>query len=217
MHALNKLTTQDISKRLQLVNSQVNAQRSFDVPSHLLDDQFRDAAVLVPFVRLRDEWHLLYIRRACSERDRHSGQVAFAGGKRDPQDADLYRTALREAHEEIGITPQDVTILGHLPPHHSISHFKITPIVGQVPWPYSLQLQRSEVDRAFTIPLTWLAAPDNHEVCLRELKGTKVPVVYFKEYDGELLWGATARMTLNLLYRLGVDFRELEPPMARAA
>ncbi|MFZ1342508.1 NUDIX hydrolase [Thiothrix eikelboomii] len=217
MHALDKLTAQDISKRLQPVNSPFNAQRSFDVPSDLIGDQFRDAAVLVPFVRLRDEWHLLYIRRACSERDRHSGQVAFAGGKRDPQDVDLYRTALREAHEEIGIDPQDVAILGHLPPHHSISHFKITPIVGQVPWPYSLQLQPSEVDRAFTIPLTWLAEPRNHELRLRELNGTKVPVVYFKEYDGELLWGATARMTLNLLYRLGVDFKELEPPMARAA
>lgn len=213
MHALDKLTAQDISKRLQ----QVRPQHSFDVPSHLMGDQFRDAAVLVPFVRLRDEWHLLYIRRTCSERDRHSGQVAFAGGKRDPQDTDLYGTALREAHEEIGISPQDVRILGHLTPHHSISHFKITPIVGQVPWPYSLQLQRSEVDRAFTIPLAWLAEPSNHEFRLRELKGTNVPVVYFKEYDDELLWGATARMTLNLLYMLGVDFNILDQPMAKAA
>lgn len=213
MQALNKLTAQEISKRLQ----PINPHRSFDVPSNLIGDQFRDAAVLVPFVRLRDEWHLLYIRRACSERDRHSGQVAFAGGKRDPQDPDLYGTALREAQEEIGINPQDVNILGHLSAHHSISNFKITPVVGQVPWPYSLQLQRSEVDRAFTIPLTWLADPRNHELRLRELKGTNMPVVYFKEYDGELLWGATARMTLNLLYMLGVDFSELELPMAKAA
>jgi hypothetical protein len=73
------------------------------------------------------------------------------------------------------------------------------------------------VDRAFTIPLTWLANPEHHELRLRELKGTNVPVVYFKEYDGELLWGATARMTLNLLHRLGVDFSELAQPMARAA
>lgn len=213
MHALDKLTAQDISKRLQ----QVSSHRTFDVPSSLIGDQFRDAAVLVPFVRLRDEWHLLYIRRACSERDRHSGQVAFAGGKRDPQDPDLYGTALREAYEEIGINPEDVTILGDLTPHHSISNFKITPIVGQVPWPYSLHLQRSEVDRAFTIPLHWLADARNHELRLRELKGTNVPVVYFKEYDGELLWGATARMTLNLLSMLGVDFSELDQPMAQAA
>lgn len=213
MHALDKLTAQEISKHLQ----QASSHRTFDAPSSLIGEHFRDAAVLVPFVRLRDEWHLLYIRRACSERDRHSGQVAFAGGKRDPQDPDLYGTALREAQEEIGINPQDVTLLGHLSSHHSISNFKITPIVGQVPWPYCLQLQRSEVDRAFTIPLNWLADPLNHELRLRELKGTNVPVVYFKEYDGELLWGATARMTLNLLYRLGVDFSELDQPMAKAA
>ena len=213
MHHLNKLSAQEISKRLQ----QVSPYHSFDVPSSLIGEHFRDAAVLVPFVRLRDEWHLLYIRRACSERDRHSGQVAFAGGKRDPHDPDLYSTALREAQEEIGINPQDVNILGHLSAHHSISNFKIRPVVGQVPWPYSLQLQRSEVDRAFTIPLTWLADAGNHELRLRELKGTNVPVVYFKEYDGELLWGATARMTLNLLYMLGVDFSELDRPMAKAA
>lgn len=213
MQALNKLTAQDISRRLQAVNP----QRSFDVPSNLIGDQFREAAVLVPFVRLRDEWQLLYIRRACSERDRHSGQVAFAGGKRDPHDSNLYSTALREAQEEIGINPQDVSILGHLSAHHSISNFKITPVVAQVPWPYSLQLQHSEVDRAFTIPLTWLADPRNHELHLRELKGTNVPVVYFKEYDGELLWGATARMTLNLLSMLGVDVRKPSQPMAKAA
>lgn len=213
MQALNKLTAQDISRRLQAVNP----QRSFDVPSNLIGDQFREAAVLVPFVRLRDEWQLLYIRRACSERDRHSGQVAFAGGKRDPHDSNLYSTALREAQEEIGINPQDVSILGHLSAHHSISNFKITPVVAQVPWPYSLQLQHSEVDRAFTIPLTWLADPRNHELHLRELKGTNVPVVYFKEYDGELLWGATARMTLNLLSMLGVDVRKPNQPMAKAA
>ncbi|HMT92789.1 CoA pyrophosphatase [uncultured Thiothrix sp.] len=213
MQALNKLTAQDISRRLQAVNP----QRSFDVPSNLISDQFREAAVLVPFVRLRDEWQLLYIRRACSERDRHSGQVAFAGGKRDPHDPNLYSTALREAQEEIGINPQDVSILGHLSAHHSISNFKITPVVAQVPWPYSLQLQHSEVDRAFTIPLTWLADPRNHELHLRELKGTNVPVVYFKEYDGELLWGATARMTLNLLHMLGVDFSTLDQPIAKAA
>lgn len=213
MQALDELTAHDIRKRLQ----QINPQRTFDVPGSLIGERFRDAAVLVPFVRVRDEWHLLYIRRACSERDRHSGQVAFAGGKRDPQDIDLNATALREAHEEIGITPTDVKLFGHLTTHHSISNFKITPVVGQVPWPYALHLQRSEVDRAFTIPLNWLADPHNHELRVRELNGSKVPVVYFKEYDGELLWGATARMTLNLLYVLGVDFSELHQPMAKAA
>jgi hypothetical protein len=110
-----------------------------------------------------------------------------------------------------------VKLFGHLTTHHSISNFKITPVVGQVPWPYALHLQRSEVDRAFTIPLNWLADPHNHELRVRELNGSKVPVVYFKEYDGELLWGATARMTLNLLYVLGVDFSELHQPMAKAA
>jgi hypothetical protein len=112
MHALDKLTAQEISKRLQPVSSHFSATLSFDVPSHLIGDQFRDAAVLIPFVRLRDEWHLLYIRRARSERDRHSGQVAFAGGKRDPQDTDLYRTALREARITVLVISKLRRLLG---------------------------------------------------------------------------------------------------------
>ncbi len=197
MHPLNQLTETDIVQRL----NRASTHRTFDVPT-ANDENYKDAAVLVPFLRVGDEWHLLYIRRACSERDRHSGQVAFAGGKRDEDDHDLYATALREANEEVGIDPQDVRVLGQLTHHHSISHFRITPVVGQVPWPYHLRLQRGEVDRAFTIPLQWLADPAHHEIRDHELRGKAVPVVYFHEYDGELLWGATARMTLSLLNAL---------------
>ena len=92
-------------------------------------------------------------------------------------------------------------MLGQLHDHHSVSNFRITPLVGIIPWPYSLQLQSSEVDRAFTIPLSWLANPANHELRPWQAAGRdeNIQVAYFNEYDGELLWGATARMTLSLL------------------
>jgi 8-oxo-dGTP pyrophosphatase MutT (NUDIX family) len=127
--------------------------------------------------------------------------VAFAGGKRDPEDVSLTATALREAHEEIGILPADVQVLGQLSPHHSISRFRIAPIVATVPWPYPLTLSEQEVARAFTIPLHWLAQPQHHEIRYRQLDDVAqpIPVVYFQEYDGEILWGATARITLALL------------------
>ena len=198
MHHLNHLTPGDITRRL----GNQPTRSTFDVPAGILSAPCKEAAVLVPFLRMDDEWHLLYIRRSRSELDRHSGQVAFAGGKRDPEDTDLHATALREAEEEIGLQRNDVTILGQLTHHHSISQFRITPVVAQMPWPYSLTLQTSEVDRAFTMPLRWLADPANHEFRQHELKGKPVPVIYFREYDGELLWGATARMTLSLISAL---------------
>ncbi|MBJ6608952.1 MAG: CoA pyrophosphatase [Candidatus Thiothrix moscowensis] len=192
MHNLDRLTAADISQRLQKVG----------LPTHdVALNACREAGVLVPFVRIAETWHLLFIRRPASEHDYHSGQVAFAGGKRDPQDPDLTATALREAHEEVGIMPQDVQILGQLSPHHSVSRFRIAPVVGIVPWPYSIIPNPLEVARAFTIPLQWLAQPEHHEIRYRHLADIKepVPVVYFQEYDNEMLWGATARITLSLL------------------
>ncbi|WP_308873319.1 NUDIX hydrolase [Thiothrix subterranea] len=98
---------------------------------------------------------------------------------------------MREAHEEIGILPHDVAILGQLSPHHSVSRFQIVPTVAHVPWPYELILSPQEVARAFTIPLHWLAQPQHHEIRYRQLTDVTepIPIVYFQEYDGEILWG----------------------------
>lgn len=171
-----------------------------DIPVHLIPSEFSQAAVLIPFIWEQGEWHLLFIRRASHDDDYHAGQVAFAGGKYESSDKNLEDTALREAHEEIGLHPQDVTILGQLNLHHSISQFQITPIVGHIPWPYELTLEQSEVARAFSIPLNWLANPAHHRMQQRQLRENEsFPVAYFDEFDGEVLWGATARMTLSLI------------------
>ncbi|CAG0911943.1 unnamed protein product, partial [Cyprideis torosa] len=164
MQDLDQLSAQEIASRLNQ-----KTKLTYDVPLTQPEHNYRQAGVLIPFIRVDERWHLLYICRADAAGDRHSGQVAFAGGKHEQHDADLFDTALREAHEEIGIAPQDVSILGQLSHHHSISNFQITPVVGHVPWPYALTLQTSEVKRAFSIPLHWLADPANHEIRYREL------------------------------------------------
>lgn len=170
-----------------------------DAPRKDCSKPLKQAAVLVPFVKQAGEWHLLYIQRSEHEKDRHSGQVAFAGGKYEEADETLQVTALREANEEIGIDPKHVNVLGELNRHHSISNFQITPVVATLPWPYKLTLQKTEVAAAFTIPLKWLADPANHRLQKRQFEGTEVSVVYFEKYNNYLLWGATARMTLSLL------------------
>ena len=199
MPDLDRLTIAEIRRRL-------NAQRgtTYDVPPELLGDEAREAAVLVPFVRADDAWHILYIRRAQVAGDRHSGQVAFAGGKRETDDASLLDTALREAGEEVGIERDDVEVLGYINHHHTISEFQVRPYVGILPWPYELRLDPVEVAHAFTMPLAWLADESNYRTEARRHPDSQRPwpVVYFERYEGELLWGATARMTLSLIETL---------------
>lgn len=166
----------------------------------------RDAAVLVPLVQQDEQWHVLFIRRASNKQDRHSGQVAFPGGKMEDYDASHEDTALRETHEEIGVHPYEVQLLGKITPYITISNFSVTPVVGIVNWPTKLTLQTSEVARAFLMPLTWLQDTRNFTYRARaemdSQSSRRHPIIVFDEFDGETLWGATARMTLNFLKAL---------------
>lgn len=193
---LDDLSIDEIRARLH-----AQGDTTYDIPPELLSDDAREAAVLVPFLRIEDAWHILYIRRTSFEGDRHSGQVAFAGGKRDEEDQNLLATALREADEEVGIAAADVEVLGHINHHHTISEFQVRPYVGVIDWPYQLQLDQVEVARTFTMPLAWLAERSNYRTEQRQHPDSQRPwpVVYYDLYDGEMLWGATARMTLSLI------------------
>jgi 8-oxo-dGTP pyrophosphatase MutT (NUDIX family) len=165
----------------------------------------RKAAVLLPLLCDGDQWHLLFIRRTELVQD-HKGQVSFPGGAFEPEDADLEDTALRETWEEVGIPSQEINLLGKLPVFSSVSGFAITPVVGQIPWSYPLKLEPEEVSRAFTIPIEWLANSANwSEKPYTRLNRRQEKVIFFNPYDGELLWGITARITLDFLklLRLG--------------
>jgi 8-oxo-dGTP pyrophosphatase MutT (NUDIX family) len=151
-----------------------------------------------------DGWHLLYIRRAQSANDGHSGQVAFPGGCLESGDANLKATALREAREEIGLVAEDVDIVGRLGDFISTTNYRIAPFVGVIPWPYRLRLAPAEVARAFTIPLDWLADCENREAYEYRVASGTVSVIRYRPYDGELLWGATARITVDLMEKLGI-------------
>jgi 8-oxo-dGTP pyrophosphatase MutT (NUDIX family) len=195
---LDRLTAAEIGEILR-----TDTPPTRDIPFRA-EDAGREAGVLMPLLRKQEAWHLLYIRRPESELDDHSGQVAFAGGKREQGDADLLQTALREAREEIGIEPGDVEVLGSLGRHHSVTRFSIMPVVGVIPWPYPLRPNPSEVAATFTMPLAWLADPGNLDITYRRVEGfaEPVPVAVFRRYAGELLWGATARMTISFIEQL---------------
>lgn len=199
MSDLDSLTENQIINKLTTLS-----EHTFDTPHQFEGTEYRKASVLIPFVRIDNSWHIVFIRRAESDKDRHSGQVAFVGGKHEDTDASVIDTALRETHEEIGVDPKDVFVLGQLGFHYSVSRFEISPVVATIPWPYDLTLDAAEVSRTFTLPLAWLADENNYEIRQRQPPESdqQVPVVFFKKQDGELLWGATARMILSLINTL---------------
>lgn len=162
---------------------------------------YKPAAVLLPLLRTNDEWHLLYTHRSDGLMN-HSGQVSFPGGSWESGDADLTATALREAWEEVGIRPQDVRVLGQMQPMGIITHFLVTPVVGVIPWPYLLHLFDGEVTRAFTAPLKWLADPSNYYYSAHMVEGQSYQVGYYQPYEGETIWGATAKITQDFLHLL---------------
>jgi len=160
------------------------------------DTRLKCAAVLVPLLWQNDEWHLLFTRR--TERvESHKGQVSFPGGACDEGESTPEETALREAHEEIGLEPKNVRVLGRLANMITITSFRVTPVVGVIPWPTVFRVGEHEVARIFTIPLLWLT--DQRNRWEFNMFGRNRTLIAYHPYDGELLWGATARMTLDFL------------------
>jgi 8-oxo-dGTP pyrophosphatase MutT (NUDIX family) len=191
----NNLTLEYIKQRLR--------DTPFRGPTAPLD-VYRRAAVLIPLLCKDDQLSLLYIRRTETVQD-HKGQVSFPGGGVESEDRDIIATALRETWEEVGVLPEDMVILGCMREFHTVSGYSIVPVVGVVPWPYQLNLSSDEVSRAFTIPLSWLAGPGHHsEKPYSRPDGRVENVIFFEPFDGDLLWGITARITLNFLQILGL-------------
>lgn len=196
----NKLSSEQITEKIKGQNGHPPFQRYSE---YQIVKDLRRAAVLIPLFKKNDEWHVLYIRRATIEGDFHSGQVAFPGGAMEAQDKNIQETAVRETNEEIGLPKESIRVLGLLRDHITISGFQITPVPAIIPASNNFIMAQNEVKRVFSIPLNWLADPDNTYLKDRILPdGSAVTVRYFKEYDGENLWGATARITLAFIDNL---------------
>jgi 8-oxo-dGTP pyrophosphatase MutT (NUDIX family) len=131
----------------------------------------------------------------------HSGQVAFPGGKRDDTDVDAADTALREAHEEIGLTRDLAEVIGEMPIYRTGTNFIITPVVALVSPDYQLALNEFEVADAFEVPLDFLMNPAHHRRHAFEFAGARREWFSMPYMDGRaerFVWGATAAMLRNL-------------------
>lgn len=164
----------------------------------ILDNNLKPAAVLLPLFTVNGAYQVLFIKRS-RKVEHHKGEVSFPGGICEASDGSFERTALRETHEEIGIRPEDVRVLGMLDDIRTQStRYRVTPVVGVIPYPYPFALNAREVEKIITIPLAHLLDAGNgvEEEVLREGKAYRGYVYHF---GSQVIWGATARILNNFI------------------
>lgn len=180
--------------------------------SPFLDRPAAQAAVLVPLVQRAPGLSVLLTQRT-AHLPTHAGQIAFPGGKVDDEDACVQATALRETHEEVGLHPRHVEVIGELPVYTTGSGFQITPVVALVRPPFVLQPNPGEVDAVFEVPLEFLMNPANHRHHAYQWQGHDrqwFSMLYNEVMPDagaveRLIWGATAGMLRNLYKFLLAD------------
>ena len=161
-----------------------------------LQESLKPAGVLIPVIE-RDVGLTVLLTRRSAELKHHAGQISFPGGRMEDADVDIEVTALRETHEEVGIAPDAVSILGYLEAMPTITGYAVTPIVGHVAAGTELKIDTTEVEIAFEVPLSFLFDPGNARPTVREFWGRQLPILEFM-YEGHRIWGATAHMLLQL-------------------
>jgi 8-oxo-dGTP pyrophosphatase MutT (NUDIX family) len=175
----------------------------------VVDDEPQEAAVIAPVVTRPEGEAVLFTKRADHLSD-HPGQMSFPGGGREPEDEDLLRTALREANEEIGLDPMAVNVVGRLDDIRTITHYSVRPFVGRIPDRDYLPSDE-EVAEIVTLPVSELTDLDNYESEHRDHPHYGEIRLHFFYVDGYTVWGATARMLVQLL-ELSTDWRMPSEP-----
>ncbi len=164
-----------------------------------------DAAVLVPLIQREAGLSVLLTQRT-AHLPTHAGQIAFPGGKVDEHDQGVRAAALRETHEEVGLHPRHVEVIGQLPVYTTGTGFHVTPVVALVQAPFELQPNPGEVDAVFEVPLSFLMNPANHRRHAFDWQGRQrqwfsMPYLQTLPDAAEpierFIWGATAGMLRN--------------------
>lgn len=163
------------------------------------DARYAHSSVLIPLFSKDGRLNVILTRRT-NRVEHHKGQISFPGGAVDEADGSFEETALREAHEEIGLLKRDVEVLGRIDDVLTVvSNFIIHPFVGKVPWPYDFQINTLEVESLLFIPLHVFT--DEKAGHIKDF----VVVDNFPyhgtnyQYEGNIIWGATARIMENFI------------------
>jgi 8-oxo-dGTP pyrophosphatase MutT (NUDIX family) len=156
------------------------------------------SAVLVPIYYREGQYYILFTQRTERVKE-HKGQISFPGGARQEEDRTLLDTALRESAEEIGLSPDEVKILGELDDTiTTTSNYIVSPFVGVIPWPYEFKVDGWETEAIIEVPISALLDKDSLREETEVIGGEKV-TSYFYHYEGKVIWGATARILHQFL------------------
>tara|TARA_B100000965_G_scaffold378848_1_gene374096 strand:- start:214 stop:897 length:684 start_codon:yes stop_codon:yes gene_type:complete len=160
----------------------------------------RRSAVLIPvYCSAQDELHVILTRRSAMMKH-HTHEVSFPGGNQEPEDQDLWATAIREAHEEIGLNPELPRFVGTLDSFVTVgSNSLVTPFVGILDTVPTLEANPIEVEEIIDVPLAELLNPDIYREEIWQWQDGKSRPVFFFELIGDTVWGATASMLRQFL------------------
>ena len=162
------------------------------------NNKLTPAAVLVPIFCKGGEYCILFTQRS-NQVAYHKGQISFPGGKRSRVDSTLLDTALRESWEEIGLEARDADVLGELDDFPTTtSSFNISPFLAHIPYPYEFRVSRREIDEIFDVPVPALLHEANVKEGTEIFEGEVFTTCTY-EYEGKLIWGATARILQQFL------------------
>lgn len=168
----------------------------------------RTAAVLVPLLDL-EEPELVLTRRA-EHLPQHAGQVSFPGGAAEENDNSAVQTALREAHEEIGLPPEAARPIGFLDRMDTISDYRVLPVVALITPPVNWVPDEREVAEVFTIPLSVALDEARYEPRIYKRDGNEY-TIFTLRWEGYTIWGATAAMLMNLISRMQSTREQRQP------
>ena len=153
--------------------------------------------MLLPLYCKQGEYYILFTKRTQKVKE-HKGQISFPGGGQEG-DETLINTALRECAEEIGLMAEEVEILGELDDTISVtSNYIISPFVALIPWPYQFKVSEEEIEELIEVPISALLDRDCQRQETEIIEGEAV-ISYFYNYQGRVIWGATARILKQFL------------------
>ena len=186
-------------------------ERMLDLPDEFatryqtLNPQATEAAVLVPMV-LRESGLTVLLTQRTDHLYDHAGQVSFPGGRVEQTDASPIATALRETHEETGLAPEHIDVLGSLPRYYTGTGFAITPVTALVRPTFTLAPDEFEVAEVFEVPLAFVTNPSNYRLHRASLPDGSERQYYSIPFEQYFIWGATAAMLRGMYQVLAEAF-----------